>query len=576
MRTIRGTPPVSRAGLGRGARLVWPSLAAAMIACLTVSCGEPPSAPPTTDQAILTRIKYIVVAMPVPSVSIIVPGTTVTLLAQASDDAGVALPVVSYAWSSSDTTFAVVDADGRMTARKSGGVVISAEAGGKTGVLYLDIRASGAYQVIPDTSQLLVGQQRALMAVLPGGPYASPPVTVTGAWTSSDPAVVAVDGNGTVTALKPGRATLRYPPDAAITSGLTASVFVPDTPLPLRFLQLVTGYSSPEWGDEIRGFYCGRTQSDTWCWGDPGPIGNQLGTTAQVDRCRLVRHYGRYDEILFRRCAMEPVRVEAPAPFATIGNSVTTTPCGVTGDGRAYCWGDTRVITGLATGSETPVLISPTLRFSSFEFPCGVTTAHEAFCWVLPTLRDSVAPVLPIRVGGAISWRSVAGGNTSHRCGITSADVAMCWGANDAGQLGIGTTVESATPVPVASTETFSSVVVRPAATCGLTTTGALRCWGAGQSTPAAFNPGVQFMSLTAGQYGYCAVAAGGGVYCGGPGTLGKMTADTDFQSVAGDQLQRCGLRSDARLYCVGANTYGQLGVGDQLYRNTPTRVLGQ
>jgi alpha-tubulin suppressor-like RCC1 family protein len=81
----------------------------------------------------------------------------------------------------------------------------------------------------------------------------------------------------------------------------------------------------------------------------------------------------------------------------------------------------------------------------------------EAYCWGandagqlgLGTTLASAATPQPVS-GGHQLGLIAAGGR--HSCGtlVGAIPVAYCWGKNDEGQLGDGTTVDRSTPVPVA------------------------------------------------------------------------------------------------------------------------------
>jgi uncharacterized protein YdiU (UPF0061 family) len=77
----------------------------------------------------------------------------------------------------------------------------------------------------------------------------------------------------------------------------------------------------------------------------------------------------------------------------------------------------------------------------------------------------------------ATSYISVAMGNT-HGCAITVAGVLKCWGSNNYGQVGDGSTTLRDTPVVIDSGMSYAFVAVGQNHTCAITTANALKCWG--------------------------------------------------------------------------------------------------
>ena len=113
---------------------------------------------------------------------------------------------------------------------------------------------------------------------------------------------------------------------------------------------------------------CALASGAVWCWGDNRSW--QLGTSAMTR-------------------SPTPVAVALPpgvTGFAAISAGDYHT-CGVTADGKAYCWGDNRwgqLGTGTTTSSPTPLPVAPSLTFRSFSagetLSCGVTTAGTVYC----------------------------------------------------------------------------------------------------------------------------------------------------------------------------------------------------
>lgn len=113
-------------------------------------------------------------------------------------------------WTSSDETVATVDANGRVTAVSAGSVTITAAAGGVTSeAVFIVVQGPapvlvGSVNVNPAALNLTEGDARALTATV--GPENATNRAVV--WTSSNPSVAAVDGNGVVTALRAGSAVI--------------------------------------------------------------------------------------------------------------------------------------------------------------------------------------------------------------------------------------------------------------------------------------------------------------------------------------------------------------------------------
>jgi alpha-tubulin suppressor-like RCC1 family protein len=69
-------------------------------------------------------------------------------------------------------------------------------------------------------------------------------------------------------------------------------------------------------------------------------------------------------------------------------------------------------------------------------------------------------------------------GNSEHVCAVDAEQQLLCWGRNDFGQIGDGTTTPSAVPIPVVTTRTYVDAGAGSYLTCGLRASGALDCWG--------------------------------------------------------------------------------------------------
>ena len=180
-----------------------------------------------------------------------------------------------------------------------------------------------------------------------------------------------------------------------------------------------------------------------------------------------------------------------------------------------------------------------------------------------------------------------------------------CWGHNNSGQLGNGTTTGSSTPVDVTGiTDAVDLSAHGYYHTCAVLSTGEVMCWGENEygglgngtttdsSTPVIVSGITDARAVECGYYHTCVlldVDAGGGVKCwgyNGDGQLGNgLTSDSltpvdvsgisDAVAVSGGLLHTCAHLSDGTVKCWGNNNYGQLGDGTSNGSSTPVSVVG-
>ena len=88
------------------------------------------------------------------------------------------------------------------------------------------------------------------------------------------------------------------------------------------------------------------------------------------------------------------------------------------------------------------------------------------------------AQVVPAAVTGGTVFTSLEGGY-KHTCGLTGAGAAYCWGYNIQGQGGTGTTnSEIVAPTAVSGNRPMRWLALGHNHTCGITVDGIAYCWG--------------------------------------------------------------------------------------------------
>ena len=111
--------------------------------------------------------------------------------------------------------------------------------------------------------------------------------------------------------------------------------------------------------------------------------------------------------------------------------------------------------------------------------PTAYLTPHTNYTLVVTTeLLDSKGDLLEAQFEASFTTESLpppvasVGAGNIHTCGLTVTGNAYCWGFNDFGQLGDGSTTGSLTPVLVSGGIRFSSISTQGGHTCGVTSVG--------------------------------------------------------------------------------------------------------
>lgn len=198
---------------------------------------------------------------------------------------------------------------------------------------------------------------------------------------------------------------------------------------------------------------------------------------------------------------------------------------------------------------------------------------------------------------GSSGYIFVAAG-ASHTCALDSSGQATCWGANESGQLGDGTTQDRSTGVPIRTDLRFSVITAGTSHTCGLAGGGVPVCWGrnlSGQlgdgtrndtALPRMVGGGMEFVDLVAGWSHTCGLTSNGNTFCWGQNQAGQVgdgsrldqlepkLARGSVETLVAGSSHTCGI-SQGQVLCWGGNSQGQLGTGDTNDRLSPTQVTG-
>jgi len=237
--------------------------------------------------------------------------------------------------------------------------------------------------------------------------------------------------------------------------------------------------------------------------------------------------------------------------------------CALLSGGSVDCWGDNENgelgngTSGVATDSSTPVIVTgisdATAISAGYDFACALLSSGSVACWgdnefgelgngttTGPGTCLSGAPcaTTPVAVSGITNATAISAGY-DFACALLSGGSVACWGDNGAGELGNGTTSSSSTPVTVTGLSHATAISAGYRFACALLSGGSVVCWGLNAEGELGNGTSMNFSSTP--------------VTVSGVSDATAISAGYDFA---------CALLSGGSVACWGDNGDGELGNG--------------
>jgi alpha-tubulin suppressor-like RCC1 family protein len=286
--------------------------------------------------------------------------------------------------------------------------------------------------------------------------------------------------------------------------------------------------------------------------------------------------------------------------------------CAVLADTTARCWGDNGAGTlgdGTRTARSLPVAVEGLTGVKSISggehHTCALMTSGAVWCWGFN--RDgevgdgsTTDRLTPVQVEGVSGATAIATGDLTS-CAVLATGAVKCWGYNSWGNLGNPFVTDPYRSVPVTVTGVSDAVgiAIGRESACALHAGGSVTCWGrnnfgqlGGGTTDASVASATVLgvtnaVAISSGQSHSCALLSSGIVKCWGRGTWGVLGDGFDVDratpvvvsgigdgaAVSGGQSGTCAAMTDGTAKCWGYNSVGQLGDGTATNRLTPAEV---
>ncbi len=362
---------------------------------------------------------------------------------------------------------------------------------------------------------------------------------------------------------------------------------------------------------------CAITAAGLSCWGqnDAGQIGNGEGGSQVY--------------------AKTPVAVPGLSGVTQVALGARRT-CAIVAGGEVKCWGYNNYTAELlGVGSREGNVLAPTsvqgmtgaVRMDTGDdHACAFNAAGALHCWGAaghgrlgngsPARLAAASAIVPNVAGlsgtanamptfppaeGTLTLQPALAVGSNEVCGVKADGRVFCFGENNGGRLGIGSTRANASDssVHVVGLSDAVQVATGLGRSCALRRNGTVACWGqlGGQLEVSHPVPIEGFANLTsvavggsAGGMVLCGRHADGTVSCAGENHIGQLGRGsrgdfdlapapvaglTDIEQVRVGVDAACARQSSGKVFCWGSGSRGQLGHGATQPSPSPVEVSG-